>query len=91
MGHTIPKTGTNSSSETGPRAFWLKYWSSVMSFPYDATVLLVPAHRMQKHTAVVEQELVPGVLLCPQQQGQQAVPIHDPDGEDQSHQTDLDF
>lgn len=50
------------------------------------TVLLVPAHCMQEHTTVVEQELVPGVLLCPLQQGQQGVPIQDPDGEHQSHQ-----
>lgn len=41
---------------------------------------------MQEHTTVVEQELVPGVLLCPLQQGQQGVPIQDPDGEHQSHQ-----
>lgn len=51
------------------------------------TVLLVPAHCMQKHTAVVEQELVPGALHCPLQQGQQGVAVHDPDREDQSHQT----
>lgn len=37
MGYTIPEACTNSSFETGPRGFWLKYWSSIMSFPYGAT------------------------------------------------------
>lgn len=51
------------------------------------TVLLVPPHCMQKHTAVVKHELVPRVPNCPPQQRQQGAPVDDPDGEDRSHQT----
>lgn len=51
------------------------------------TVLLVPPHCMQKHTAVVKHELVPGVLNSPLQQRQQGVPVDYPDGKDRSHQT----
>lgn len=50
------------------------------------TVLLVPPHCMQKHTAVVKHELVPGVLSCPPQQRQQGAPVDCPNREDRSHQ-----